>query len=293
MVTGKTYRKVISTETKEIVPDNCRTLLKNLLIGSYAEKITFSPYAWAKINCYINLIGDLEITGLGKIEDNIVTDVALLKQEVESAEVNCDQTAISNFLMSLPEEEKISGCWKLDWHSHVNMTATPSGTDDRNYEQMLKIRMGKPFPVVIINKQQEIYGAMYLGNKNYRDLKVFYQGEKISDKDFSELYIQCKKDVLENCVENVYHYQTYGGYGGYYKNGIYYKDGVTKLENNVLTTKNFHGSIEEDTIPWDEVEVEDCMKCKACGSDLYYTDEIEAGMCDVCLEELRASYVHG
>ena len=66
---------------KDIKPTKCLSFLKNLFCKKPIERLEFSPKAWLKINAYINLIGDLEITGLGKVVKiegkDIITDIII------------------------------------------------------------------------------------------------------------------------------------------------------------------------------------------------------------------------
>ena len=70
--------------------ENCWGKIKRMFIPvkPILDKIVFSELAWAKIHCYINLIGNLEITGFGKIEDGIVTDIKIIRQSVKSTLVD-------------------------------------------------------------------------------------------------------------------------------------------------------------------------------------------------------------
>ena len=133
-------------------------------------KLEFTPYAWVKINCYINIIGDLEVTGLGKIEDGLITDVKLLHQRVKPAFVECNPEAIADFMREVGMRE-ISK-WKLDWHSHVNMATSPSGTDWNNYEVMSELREGQQFPVMIVNKSQSVYCGCYMGKSSTKPIEI-------------------------------------------------------------------------------------------------------------------------
>ena len=176
------------------------------------ERLEFSPKAWLKINAYINLIGDLEITGLGKVEKiegkDIITDIIILKQIVDSIKCECEATAIPNFLNTLPIEER--QLWILDWHSHVDMAVTPSLTDTNNYRTMFAIRLNNIFPVMIINKQQNIYCANYYGNDYYKNIPVSYS-LGVTEEEIKTIYKECQKDIEEKVQERqvFYYAQSY------------------------------------------------------------------------------------
>ena len=276
---------------------DCKQYLSNLFTVKLPQKITFTKQAWLKINCYINLIGDLEITGFGRIDaDGLVTDIAITKQAVKPAYCNSTVEQMTEFMMSLPREEW--GQWNFDWHSHVNMGVFASGTDTANYKVMSEARLGKPFPFLIINKRQETFCANYLGNGRYDNISVEYDGEEVSTKELLAIYEFCKKDITEKCTESVtYTYanpkSTVSNYNNYYAganaytkpsandnyNGYYEYDeyGVEDYEdwynkNNPLTFENDCNNINEQR-----------QICKACGVELYSDLEIEQGHCEECL----------
>lgn len=181
----------------------CFNLIKHLLLNTkqYTEPLTFTPEAWVKINCYIHLIGNLEITGLGKIEDNKITDVKLLTQEVRAAYVECDDDAISDFIQQHPTEAHL---WQLDWHSHVDMSTSPSGTDWKNYAEMQEIRMGNTFPFLVINKSQEMTAGEYIGGGKYHRLTINKpESIPLTQQQMKDIYEQCKADIQLHCTQYV------------------------------------------------------------------------------------------
>lgn len=284
----------------------CKQYLSNLFIAKLPQKITFTKMAWLKINCYINLIGDLEITGFGKIDsEGIVSDIAIPKQSVKPAYCNSTIEQMQEFMMGLPREEW--GQWNFDWHSHVNMGVFASGTDTANYKIMSEARLGKSFPFLIINKKQETFCANYLGNGRYDNIPVEYDREEISTKELLSVYEFCKKDIMEKCTESItYSYakttnitnianshknyysnsnytnsntnlnENYNDYYDYDENGVEdYEDWYNKQEdvkNNSLTFENNYENMNEQI-----------QLCKACGNEINSDLEIEQGHCEDCL----------
>lgn len=211
-------QQTFTLDYRNVTPANCFRLIKNLFSEKPITEYTFTPLAWAKINFYINLIGDLEITGLGKLEGNMITDIGILRQVVRSAYVSCDEIAIAEFMRDKAPEEAIK--WNLDWHSHVDMGVTPSSTDKNNYEVMGSLRFGEIFPFMIINKSQDIYSANYYGNGHWRNIKIHKPIEaEMQNLNLKEIHDSCKKDITEKCKEEVkvWQTQTYynNGYNGY------------------------------------------------------------------------------
>lgn len=189
-----------STHVKAVEPIDCRNRLFKLMTRVIPETLEFTEEAWVKINAYINVVGNLEITGLGRIEDGLITDVIILPQLVEPAHAECGETAIGDFLMSLSDEER--PLWTLDWHSHVNMGVFASPEDKGNYLIMNELRDNNGFPYMIINKKQDICCAFYANASTTPKIEVYLPDNiTMSEDEFDELYAQCEDDVIEHCTE--------------------------------------------------------------------------------------------
>jgi len=187
-----------------IQPKNCLNLIKGLFIKPPFEELSFNEKAWLKILCYINLVGSLEVTGLGKIENNIITDVKLLNQIVASAHVQCTETAISDFIAELPKNE--IKYWQLDWHSHVNMSVNPSSTDYINYELMNEIRGKSGFPFMVINKKQDINCKWYFCDDVSKDIKVVKPDNiALSEAALVAIYQGCEQDIIKYCKQKIHY----------------------------------------------------------------------------------------
>lgn len=276
-------------ETKEVeqevtIQDNY-TYLKNLLCKPKIETLEFTPYAWAKINCYINLIGEKEITGFGKIENGFITDVKIIKQSVRSAYVQSnDDYSIAEFLSELPMEDIEQGLWNLDWHSHVNMQAFASGTDWGNYQKMLELRNGQTYPAMVINKRGDIWCKNILGDQKYTDITVYLPQEMISESEFKKVYDECKQDILAKCkVVNVV--SVGGSTYGYNYGGVANQKDDTDFDYS--QNSGIWGSSQNYTTEDDTDEIYDNAYCKCCGTELLQPQEIETGLCEDCANSVQ------
>ena len=268
---------VSSKETKSAKIYDCKDYIKSMFIESPIKQLTFTNTAWAKINCYINLIGDLEITGFGKVEGDKITDVRILKQSVKPAFVNSSPEAISEFIMSRPRAEIKSGVWCLDWHSHVNMGVFASGTDTANYKDIYRIRMNKPFPYMIINKSQDIHSKMYMGHGVTKDIQIYYDDTAITDDEVELIYNECVVDIEELCTEETYKTYDYDCNKSY--NYAYDNYNIDEYKNNKELTQDFI----DDNI---EVTTDNKFACISCGLDLETEFEQEVQLCQDCIKEL-------
>lgn len=273
-----TVKPVVETKEveQEVVIQDNYTYLKNLLCKPKIETLEFTPYAWAKINCYINLIGEKEITGFGKIENGFITDVKIIKQSVRSAYVQSnDDYSIAEFLSELPMEDIKQGLWNLDWHSHVNMQAFASGTDWGNYQKMLELRNGQTYPAMVINKRGDIWCKNILGDQKYTDITVYLPQEMISEAEFKKVYDECKQDILAKCkvvnVVSVGNNNYAGSTYNYYSN----KDN-TDVDYSIDNTQ-------EDNTD----DIYENAYCKCCGTELLSPQEIETGLCEDCASSVQ------
>lgn len=95
----------------------------------------------------------LEVSGFGKIVfrngDAIVTNVYLLEQEVSSAATDIDEKSLGKLMFESRADEGMLNLW---WHSHVNMPAFFSGTDDATIKEI----GAKGFCIaLVVNKKRE------------------------------------------------------------------------------------------------------------------------------------------
>lgn len=250
---------------------NCFELVKEIFLPSKPKwsELTFTKEAYIKLMCYIHLIGEYEITGFGRVIDNKIVDIKILKQEVQQSVVDCDEEAMMEFLMSIPKEER--GQWILDWHSHVNMPVFASGTDSTNYEEQYKARMSNQFPLLIVNKKQEYYAKCYVNKFKQTDIEILFEDKDITDEVIKEIYETCQNDIEQLCSKKVITYrQNKFGFGttiNQYNNVNYFKknqqtEGEKLLED--LKNKNLDDY------------------CISCATYLVDAEEYDRGICNEC-----------
>jgi len=176
----------------------CFNIIKNMYTAPDYTQLVIEQRAWIKLMCFIHLIGDYEISGFGRIVDGRVVDFDILKQEVRGAYVEASDDAVIDFIRRTPADQR--GEWILDWHSHVEMGTTPSGTDWTNYEDMLKARMGKQFPFMIVNKKQSVTCMQYISEQRHPDISIVLSiKEDVSESDMLAIYNECKEKVELLC----------------------------------------------------------------------------------------------
>jgi len=157
-------------------------------------EILISNRAWSKMTQYVKLV-DSEIGWLGTVEidDNIFTikDVFLVKQEVNKVTCEIDPDA----LIEMYEERIKQGLSVGDilfWgHSHNNMSVSPSGQDNNQFEEFAE--NNKYFIRLIMNKRGEVNIALLDSEK-----EIIFE-----NLDFEFAYEDSDVDILKEIEEKV------------------------------------------------------------------------------------------
>lgn len=270
---------------------NCWSKILNLVFPEKPKfsKLIFTCPAWLKLQCYINLVGDYEITGFGRIVDDRIVDIKIIPQTVKSAEVDCDIDAMVDFMRKLPKEER--GQWILDWHSHVDMGCFMSGTDSKNYEEQLEARLNQQFPVMIVNKKGEVWCQNYMetGLKPI-EVSVDEDTSAITKETLKEMYDACDLDVQTLCKKKTYStrgfsyltsntkddddaYSWGNGYGSYYSSYQYDGYNTPSYSKKKDALKSVKATDDDDC-------------CVSCGTYLSDPDEYDRGLCEDCWKQM-------
>lgn len=94
-----------------------------------------------------------------------IEDILVYPQEVTGVTVTPDQQQYQMWLMRHPDE--VFNNIRMQGHSHVNMSTTPSGVDTTFYEQILRQLDDSMFYIFLIwNKRNERYVKIYDMAKN-------------------------------------------------------------------------------------------------------------------------------
>lgn len=160
--------------------------------------LAFTPIAWTKMSALVAQF-DTEIQWHGLIRrlsdyEFEVYDIIVPPHEVSATTVVSDQAQYNQWLNELPDD--IFSDLRFHGHSHVNMTVTPSGTDDK-YRSDLVTQLPKPksddddafYVFMIMNKRHlwsaEIYdlkyNALYKTDEIYLEILVDAEGGTLND----------------------------------------------------------------------------------------------------------------
>ena len=122
----------------------------------------------------------------GELDDDIyvIDDVLVFPQIVTGTTVDSDDDARIEWFNTISDEELIN--IRGDFHSHVNMGTSPSGTDDKEVEAVLENLDGDAFRIFMIwNKKLEFTCRIFDMEKNVffgtKDVDVEVEGIDIEE----------------------------------------------------------------------------------------------------------------
>ena len=185
--------------------------------------VYFTELAWLKMQTLIREF-DKEVAwhGIAKRgedsskDEYYITDILIYPQEVTGATVNTDQEKYQTWLMN--HDDEVFNNIRMQGHSHVNMSTTPSSVDTSLYDRILDQLDDDMFYIFMIwNKKGEKTIKIYDLAKNILfetdDCKV----EVIDDGTGIEKFLSNAKEMVK---ERVYttpatSYKGYAGYSGY------------------------------------------------------------------------------
>lgn len=103
----------------------------------YEPHLSFAPSAWRKLVLF-TLHCPFEIGGLGLVRpierDFLITDILLVKQEVNDIATRLDSGAVSELILQLLDDGRDPAELKLWWHSHAHEAPFWSGVDEQTIE---------------------------------------------------------------------------------------------------------------------------------------------------------------
>ena len=195
-------------------------------------ELFFTEIAWYKMQTLIREC-DKEVGwhGVAKRVDEpekdayIIEDILVYPQEVTGTTVNPDQNQYQMWLMSHSDE--IFNNIRMQGHSHVNMSVSPSGVDTTFYEQILRQLDDTMFYIFMIwNKRNERHIKIYDMAKNVLFETSDVTVSVIPDENGIEKFLSEAKKMITERKPPVYQpgsYSSgysapnnYGGYGGSY-----------------------------------------------------------------------------
>lgn len=133
--------------------------------------------AYIKMTTLINSSND-ELAWYGvarRINSNyFIEDILVYPQTVTASTVDADEEKCAKWFMELPDD--VINNIKFQGHSHVGMTASPSGRDTNNWIQFANLLKPDEFMILCIgNKRDEFYWNIY-----DKAINVFFENKDIT-----------------------------------------------------------------------------------------------------------------
>lgn len=208
------------------------TFTKSFISNDRKATLIFSEKAWMKMNLLVTF-NDKEVgwhgTAFRQENDTYrIEDILVYPQMVDGTNVNTDQEKYELWLMTQPDE--IFNNLRMQGHSHVNMSTTPSSVDIAHQEKILEQMTDDKFYIFLIwNKRGEKTIKIFDMAKN-----ILFETSDITEKHEEEpngfiQFLSESSKLVEKKQSPVYsggysNTNYYGGssYGGYAYNGASY-----------------------------------------------------------------------
>jgi len=196
--------------------------------GTVARKATivFKETAWIKMQELVRRF-DTEIGWHGVAfrgedpakDEYIITDILVYPQDVGAATVTTDQVEYQNWLMGQPDE--VFNNLRMQGHSHVNMSTSPSGVDTTLYDGILSQMDDTMFYIFMIwNKKGDKTIKLYDMAKNIlfetADCTVEIEPDEIGIEEF----IKAAKNVVRKSVGMQTSWQSSSVFGSGYNGSV-------------------------------------------------------------------------
>ena len=200
---------------KEVLAEFVEKMKERMLDGDIEYKTTytwtekhnayvvFKPLAFAKMMTIIHDFST-EVAWHGVVsrdpEDDetfYIEDILVYPQVVDSADVDSDGSVYREWLLKLGS--KLNSV-RMQGHSHVTMTASPSGRDTSNWKELLSQVGDADFYIMMIaNKKFEFYVRVYdlKNNIQYENKDVDVSVDLFGDPDL-ESYVCSMMHIAEN-----------------------------------------------------------------------------------------------
>jgi hypothetical protein len=172
--------------------------------------IVFTPKAYQKLKYFVANTRN-EISGIGKSKflDNetiIIQDVEILDQENTGGSTVLDEGAMARFLNENIDE---SEHWNIWWHSHADMGAFWSLTDDNTIEETTG---GNYLISLVVNRSMKMLARFDLFNPLRLTLELNIYKSKGRPRESKQYLINYCQRRIKKCVKTItYKRYDFGG----------------------------------------------------------------------------------
>jgi len=136
-------------------------------------KIIINGEEYLKLKNYINYV-DYEISGIGKssIIDGIIyiEEICVFDQECSYGNTILNEDTLAKFFSDKVKQGESVKNWNVWWHSHGNMDAFFSSTDNENIKKMG--RLADYIISIVLNRKYNIQGRVDIFNPQFGRIDI-------------------------------------------------------------------------------------------------------------------------
>ncbi len=200
--------------------DGKLSFTKVFTCGNQKATVFFAPEAWAKMVMLVKEFdqevawhGVAQRTGNEDANEYIISDILVYPQTVSGASVEMDTEEYANWIMENVEDERFNSI-RMQGHSHVNMSVSPSSVDLNHQEEILNMLGDEDFYIFMI------WNKSFASNTKVYDMKknVLFENSDVTVKiiggseDLDE-FLKSARDMVKTKT-----HQVNNGYNGYGSN---------------------------------------------------------------------------
>lgn len=237
-----------------------------------------STTAYVKIMTLINT-SNKELAWYGtafRINNNyFIEDIRVYPQTVTASTVNADEAKCAKWFMELPDD--VINNLRFQGHSHVNMTASPSGRDTNNWLQFANLLKEDEFYILCIgNKRGEFYWNIYdkainvyFENKDITMVVVDEQGNSLTEwaTDSIKKYIEEEQPKVKSNLP--YTFVSSSNSKETTKNTVGLNNNVYTVKT-INTAKNKSNDVYAEMLSYIPIDLRDDVDYEI-ESDIYFT----------------------
>ena len=221
------------------------SFIKTITCPNEKATLYFDPLAWRKMQTLVKEF-DKEVAWHGvayRGEDEakneyFITDILVYPQKVTGSTVNTDQEKYEMWLMQ--HEDEVFNNIRMQGHSHVNMTTSPSPVDETHQAKILEQLEDDMFYIFLIwNKSNSKFIKIYDLKKNILFETIDVTVEILDDGSGIDEFLADAKKLVEDKPTTSYYSGGYNSGNNGYRGSYYSGQGSNNSGSTTKTDEKY------------------------------------------------------